>query len=651
MCACKLTSDHQFMTKAAIESLPKKNSKFLEPEVELLISEYCEFPDKVWSVYGQWGGWSGFPNDSILPDYRREWNISHYCGWDPFTDDIKKRVGHEHTGGYKACRTYPKKAWDSFDNRKHAEGVMYMGILSHHIEDCATFADMQALHRGHNFDFKQINIMPYRPKLLGNTRKTAINGIVRRLRELVNYCDEKSLILRKYIRDNNQKQFALLHLNSCNEGAKAIADTFHTIITLAGKKTGTKIANPYGVNLVNNPSFETDDGSRYPANWVASYKNLNDKISQAEYEGLIAHDMGLCHSGMYSAKIMWAAKEGVEWIQRWPDAIPVRKNETYRCSGWIRTQDATGQSYICVYLYKNNNEKVGEFRSRKVSGTCDWKKVSFEFTIPQDANKLRVACHSKNNNGASWFDDIELVKVRKSEKAREENTPDLVLSLDFNEKVLRDQTPYRNSSAVRHSVILDSSPHYELNAPIITCSGTKISDLHVNNASGIAHALKFDGKDDFLEVPCSLTNDVLDPADEFTIVFWLYIAQKKDAYIICKEAEIKNEYHGYRIDTTQDGFLRLVVSDERKKLSVCCAKYETNKWTHIAVTLQKNRLMQLYINGNLKDKKKINGKCTGCDRSFYIGSDHGVDAFFKGMVAKVKIYRSVLLPRDIIRIQ
>lgn len=647
----KIGGDHQWMTYAAVKSLSLEEQEFLEPEKELLITTYCEFPDLNWLLYGEWGGWSGFPNEPRTPDYRREWNVSYYYGWDPGTDKGIKIMLHAPPDAYKACRIYTNKAWESFDNGNLADGIRFLGVLSHYIEDCATFAHMQALHRGAEFDFKSIIIDSYKPNLLGRTKKEAVEGIVKRLRILVRYIEEMSIPLRKAIKDNNQKEYNSIHLEGAQEGARVLADTLHTIISLAGRKPKIK-RSPCAINLINNPSFEFDDGSGYPDNWVIVYKDLYDKVGRAEYEGLFTRRPRLTHGGKHSAKLMWTSKEGMEWIQRWPSALSVKKREVYKCSGWIRTQDAKGETYIGACLYRRNNEEIATFKSKSLCGTCDWQKVSFIFRIPEGAEKIRVACLSKGNNGAAWFDDIELIKIKKRENIKKTLTKDIsLLKLDFNEEKLREF--YRTSTAVMGANILDSSHYYELNAPIISCSGNKISDLHLNDIDGFDYVLRFDGKDDFVEVPYYIGQDILNPEKDVTIALWVFIEEYKDAYIICKETKGKSNYSGYRIDTTKEGYIRFIVSNNEADTHFCRAKFKKNRWMHVAAILGKDGLQRIYLDGKLMDGKKNEVEIAGCHKksfNLYIGSNYGVNDFLKGMIAKVRIYGTVLGLKEIINV-
>lgn len=98
--------DHRWMTFAAVEALSEKEKRFLEPELELLVTQYCSFPDANSSLYGEWGGWTGYPDiEGRYPDTRRAWNISYYMNCDPVTETGTKYY-HCSPSIYSAGRAY-----------------------------------------------------------------------------------------------------------------------------------------------------------------------------------------------------------------------------------------------------------------------------------------------------------------------------------------------------------------------------------------------------------------------------------------------------------------------------------------------------------------------------------------------------------------
>jgi hypothetical protein len=115
-------------------------------------------------------------------------------------------------------------------------------------------------------------------------------------------------------------------------------------------------------------------------------------------------------SGKYSLKLMWTPKEGIEWLQRQPSAIKVGTGEKYEFTGWLKTKDATGESYFSIHLYDGIDLKK-TIKSDIFSGTSDWKRVSFEFPIPDGVDRIRLGCCSDANNGAVWFDDVEIIRL------------------------------------------------------------------------------------------------------------------------------------------------------------------------------------------------------------------------------------------------
>ena len=98
----QISGDHSWMMWATVSALSNEEREYLEPELELLIRHYCHFPDMNWSNYGEWGGWSGFPNSERTPNVRREWGISHACGYSPVSREGKPLALH---GPPPACYT------------------------------------------------------------------------------------------------------------------------------------------------------------------------------------------------------------------------------------------------------------------------------------------------------------------------------------------------------------------------------------------------------------------------------------------------------------------------------------------------------------------------------------------------------------------
>jgi hypothetical protein len=91
--------------------------------------------------------------------------------------------------------------------------------------------------------------------------------------------------------------------------------------------------------------------------------------------------------------------------------IPVDVGKTYRLTGWIKTENATGKSQIAFFFYSGNMWTYqSEVRTENVTGTRGWTKVSVEAKVPEGTTFVRVNLISEDNTGTTWFDDISLVE-------------------------------------------------------------------------------------------------------------------------------------------------------------------------------------------------------------------------------------------------
>jgi len=91
--------------------------------------------------------------------------------------------------------------------------------------------------------------------------------------------------------------------------------------------------------------------------------------------------------------------------------IPVDVGKKYRLTGWIKTENATGDNQIALYWYSGNMWTYqSEARTENITGTNDWTKVSVVGTVPEGTTFVRVNLISQNNSGTTYFDDISLVE-------------------------------------------------------------------------------------------------------------------------------------------------------------------------------------------------------------------------------------------------
>jgi len=96
----------------------------------------------------------------------------------------------------------------------------------------------------------------------------------------------------------------------------------------------------------------------------------------------------------------------------WSSAVvPVEPGKSYRISGWVKTNKATGTNCISIAWYAGNMFTWrGESRTQSLTGTNDWTYVTASGTAGPDTAFIHVFLESDNNTGTTWFDDVSVVE-------------------------------------------------------------------------------------------------------------------------------------------------------------------------------------------------------------------------------------------------
>lgn len=156
-------------------------------------------------------------------------------------------------------------------------------------------------------------------------------------------------------------------------------------------------------NLVLNSSFE--DGFASWDTWAAG-------------AGEFVLDFTNARTGEFSAKIS-GAKESC-YLQR----IPVEPGKTYNISCYVRTDSRNRDGTVLVIRRQTLDGKWiddNEDILVKIKGRIEpekWYQLSAEFTIPPDVGFCVILLSSKGHEDSftfSWFDDVSMVEVSKSE--------------------------------------------------------------------------------------------------------------------------------------------------------------------------------------------------------------------------------------------
>lgn len=610
--------DHTWMTFAAVEALSEEDRKFLGPEMELLVREFSGFPDENCYFSGMWGGWSGLPEEGRYPDYRREWDISRLIGYDPVTGK-GRRLYHAAPDVYTAVRTFFPRAVEAFRAGRRLEGNILLGFVAHYLEDEATFPLMQALHRGHHFDYSRINVSGYRPVILEKNPADAAAGLERRVKEISDLTMRRNLSLRKAINENDIESYEAIYLECCEEASRVLADALRTAAFLSRDRR-VPGDNPCGVNLIANPSFEKGDGSFCPAGWVIGWLDIQDRVGRADWLKRTTRNSRENHTGTGSVSLTFAPAKGIEWRQRWLEAVPVKPGERYFLSGWIRTHRATGDSYFALECYEGNHTPVSRHKSVSVDGSATWRQIGLEVTIPAGAEKARVICRSENNEGIVWFDDVELVRLDAGTRTEG--------------GVIGHDTVILHLNGIGKGYeIPDRSNYHELNGPIITCSGKDLSDLHSREKT--RHYLSFDGKDDFLEMPYSRVEDVLNPPEGLRIEMEFFVDGAQDACILSKEVSGR----GYRLALDRSGLTTFTVFSPGKGISVT-APCPVGKWVRLEISAKSGEKLAFYVDGQkVAESAEPIPALNAAEADFYLASKRGISGFFRGRIKEVKISR------------
>jgi uncharacterized cupredoxin-like copper-binding protein len=190
-------------------------------------------------------------------------------------------------------------------------------------------------------------------------------------------------------------------------------------------------------------------------------------------------------------------------------------------------------------------------------------------------------------------------------------------------------------------------------------AGTNISDSSGNGNDGILFgwskgnwtdgkykkALKFDGIDDYIEIPSS---DSLNVTDAITIEAWINLRTLGTRnVIVSKRFTAGYPYNQYHLEVRDDGelYFNMAIDDVRKWIDTTGFKVTAGKWYHIAATFD-GTTMQLYRNGiNYSTPTEYSGKISKYDYPLLIG--RGGDHYFDGIIDQVEIYGRAKTPDEI----
>ena len=95
-------------------------------------------------------------------------------------------------------------------------------------------------------------------------------------------------------------------------------------------------------------------------------------------------------------------------------AVYGESNKRYRLAGWVKTQGLKdGGAYLEIDdVFWNWKDVRDTRRTKKLTGDQDWTRLEVEFT-PSKNDPLFLIKLCVEGTGAAWFDDLELMEVKK----------------------------------------------------------------------------------------------------------------------------------------------------------------------------------------------------------------------------------------------
>ena len=151
----------------------------------------------------------------------------------------------------------------------------------------------------------------------------------------------------------------------------------------------------------------------------AGFEEADDAAweSVREQGGDLRRDGEMAHSGRASLRASATPGKAGFFLDS-NRLVPVRAGETFKLAAWVKTDSATGSSYLSLDGYADGNfvRMLGQSRDSKGT-TPGWVYRWAVVTVPADGgiSHVRPALRSENNSGTAWFDDVQLWRLPADE--------------------------------------------------------------------------------------------------------------------------------------------------------------------------------------------------------------------------------------------
>ena len=192
--------------------------------------------------------------------------------------------------------------------------------------------------------------------------------------------------------------------------------------------------------------------------------------------------------------------------------------------------------------------------------------------------------------------------------------------------------------------VLDSSWHQN-------DGNTAGSHVPVLAPGHLGQAYRFDGDDDYVQIPDDASLDV----DHITLAAWVYVDQyQDDQRIISKEYGTSEPYSIYTLllSGTGDSHLQMRIGvDGLRRMVTSISEVPLGQWTHVAGVFD-GHSVALYINGQLDYVQYgITGVIQDNNQDVVIGaSQFYTQRCFDGVIDEVRIYNTALSDADLARL-
>lgn len=120
------------------------------------------------------------------------------------------------------------------------------------------------------------------------------------------------------------------------------------------------------------------------------------------------------YEGSKCVKVTVAPGSTPSWIAARQSGIHVKSGRKYRFSAWIKGRDVVGSCGWYAHIGNRKKEMMIAPANMSAKGTFDWRKVEFEFVVPDGADTMSFGT-VLYGTGTAWFDAVCFEPVTTSE--------------------------------------------------------------------------------------------------------------------------------------------------------------------------------------------------------------------------------------------